>query len=50
MIFILIVCFENNLLVRATGDIIALSPAYIVSRDEIRQIVATLREAINKAA
>ncbi len=43
-------CFENNLLVRATGDIIALSPAYIVSKDEIRQIVATLREAINKAA
>jgi len=43
-------CFENNLLVRATGDIIALSPAYIVTKDEIRHIVATLREAINKAA
>ena len=43
-------CFKNNLLVRATGDIIALSPAYIVSKDEIKQIVSILRAAINKVA
>jgi len=43
-------CFKNNLLVRATGDIIALSPAYIVSKDEIKQIVSVLKDAINKVA
>ncbi|MEQ1577504.1 MAG: aspartate aminotransferase family protein [Hyphomicrobium sp.] len=34
--------FENNLLVRATGDIIALSPPLIISKSEIDQLFDTL--------
>jgi beta-alanine--pyruvate transaminase len=34
--------FENNLLVRSTGDIIALSPPLIISKSEIDQLFDTL--------
>ena len=34
--------FENNLLVRATGDIIAISPPLIISKSEIDQLFETL--------
>ncbi len=34
--------FENNLLVRQTGDIIALSPPLIISKSEIDQLFETL--------
>jgi len=37
-------CFEKGLLVRQTGDIIALSPPLIVERTHIDQIFATLAE------
>ena len=34
--------FENNLLVRQTGDIIAISPPLIISKSEIDQLFETL--------
>ncbi len=43
-------CFEHGLLIRTTGDTIALSPPLIVTRGQIDQIVATLRAAIGRAA
>ena len=43
-------CFEKGVLVRTTGDIVALSPPLIVERQHIDQIVDTLRGAIQRAA
>jgi beta-alanine--pyruvate transaminase len=43
-------CFDKGVLVRTTGDIIALSPPLIVERTHIDQIVDTLRGAIQRAA
>jgi beta-alanine--pyruvate transaminase len=40
-------CFDAGVLIRATGDTIALSPPLIVSREQIDQIVGRLREAID---
>ena len=42
-------CFDNGLLVRATGDTIALSPPLILEATHIEQIVGTLRDALNQA-
>jgi beta-alanine--pyruvate transaminase len=39
-------CYDAGVLVRATGDIIALTPPLIVTGQEIAQIVDTLRAAI----
>lgn len=39
-------CFEKGLLVRQTGDIIALSPPLIVERQHIDQIFTTLAEVL----
>ena len=39
-------CFEKGVLVRVTGDTIAMSPPFIVERGQIDQLVETLREAI----
>lgn len=39
-------CFDTGLLVRATGDILALSPPLIISTSEIDQIFALLRQSI----
>ncbi|GIU17874.1 aspartate aminotransferase family protein [Shewanella colwelliana] len=39
-------CFKNGTLVRATGDIIAISPPLIVDRQQIDHIVNTLSDAI----
>jgi beta-alanine--pyruvate transaminase len=39
-------CFEKGLLVRQTGDIIALSPPLIVDRTHIDQIFGTLSEVV----
>ena len=41
-------CFEKGVLVRQTGDVIALSPPLIVEDKHIDQIVSTLREVIGK--
>jgi beta-alanine--pyruvate transaminase len=43
-------CFERGLLVRVTGDIIALSPPLIVEPAQIDQIVAILGDALRRAA
>jgi beta-alanine--pyruvate transaminase len=43
-------CFEKGVLIRVTGDIIALSPPLIVQREQIDQIVDTLRTALRRVA
>ena len=43
-------CYERGVLLRTTGDIVALSPSLIVERAQIDQIVTTLREAIRRVA
>ena len=42
--------FEQNLLIRTTGDIIALSPPLIISKDEIDQLFDILRGVLKAAA
>ena len=39
-------CYEKGVLVRQTGDIIAIAPALIVEEAQIDQIVSTLREVL----
>jgi beta-alanine--pyruvate transaminase len=39
-------CFESGLLVRTTGDIIALSPPLIIEKSHIDQMMAMLRDAM----
>ena len=43
-------CFEKGLLIRVTGDIIALSPPLIVEREQIDTMAGMVREAINAVA
>ncbi len=43
-------CFERGLLVRVTGDIIALSPPLIIEREQISTMATVLAEAIARAA
>jgi beta-alanine--pyruvate transaminase len=43
-------CWQQGMLIRTTGDIVALSPPLIVERSHIDQIVDTLRGAIRRAA
>ena len=43
-------CFERGLMVRYTGDIIAIGPALIATEDEIEFIVETLREVLRIVA
>lgn len=43
-------CFKKGLLVRVTGDIIALSPPLIVEKEQIDTIVSMLGDAIKNAA
>jgi beta-alanine--pyruvate transaminase len=43
-------CFERNVLVRQTGDIIALSPPLIIEDKHIDQIVSTLRMVATETA
>lgn len=38
--------FEKNLMIRTTGDIIALSPPLIIGKEHIDEIVETLREVL----
>ena len=39
-------CFERNVLVRQTGDIVAIAPALIAEPGHIDQIVATLKDVL----
>lgn len=43
-------CFERGLLIRVTGDIVALSPPLIISLDQIDQIVTTLADGMKRLA
>ncbi|PSH64248.1 aspartate aminotransferase family protein [Phyllobacterium brassicacearum] len=43
-------CFKRGLLVRVTGDTIALSPPLIVEKDQIDMLVSMLGDAIKRAA
>jgi len=43
-------CWEKGLLVRTTGDTVALSPPLIIEDSHIEQIVGTLKGAIQRAA
>jgi beta-alanine--pyruvate transaminase len=43
-------CFDLGVLIRVTGDIIALSPPLIIEKSQIDQIVTTLRGALSKIA
>ena len=39
-------CYEKGVLVRTTGDIIALTPSLIVEKAEIDRIVTTIGEVL----
>ena len=39
-------CFEKGLLIRTTGDIIALSPPLIISRQQVDELVGILGDAL----
>jgi beta-alanine--pyruvate transaminase len=41
-------CFEAGVLVRQTGDIIALAPAFIVEDAQIDRIASTLRDVLSR--
>jgi beta-alanine--pyruvate transaminase len=43
-------CFEHGVLIRTTGDVIALSPPLIVSREQIDEIVGGVRAALGRVA
>jgi beta-alanine--pyruvate transaminase len=43
-------CLANGVLIRVTGDIIALSPPLIVEEGQIDQIATTLVDALKRAA
>lgn len=43
-------CFRNGLLVRVTGDIIALSPPLIIEKEQIDRIVDGIREALRRVS
>jgi beta-alanine--pyruvate transaminase len=43
-------CYEKGVLVRSTGDIMAVAPALIVEEAQIDQIVTTLREVLQEVA
>ncbi len=43
-------CFERGLMVRYTGDIIAIGPALIASESEIEFIIETIREVLRNLA
>ncbi len=43
-------CFNKGLLIRVTGDTIALSPPLIIEPHQIHEIVSVLGDAINRAA
>jgi beta-alanine--pyruvate transaminase len=43
-------CYEKGVLIRTTGDTIALSPPLIIERQQVDQIVDTVRGAIERAA
>jgi beta-alanine--pyruvate transaminase len=43
-------CWDKGVMLRTTGDIVAISPPLIIEREQIDRIVDTLRGAIARAA
>ena len=43
-------CFQRGLLIRVTGDIIALSPPLTIERSDIAEMVSILTDALKRAA
>ena len=43
-------CWQHGVMVRTTGDIVALSPPLIIERSHIDQLVDTLRQALRRVA
>jgi len=43
-------CYERGVMVRVTGDIVALSPPLIISKGQIDELVGTLGTAVREAA
>jgi beta-alanine--pyruvate transaminase len=43
-------CFEQGVLIRTTGDTIALSPPLIISAEQIGQVVEAVAKAIRRVA
>jgi len=43
-------CYEKGVLIRTTGDIIALSPPLIIEKSHIDQIFETIRTVLNEIA
>ncbi|MEO5693229.1 MAG: aspartate aminotransferase family protein [Usitatibacter sp.] len=43
-------CFERGVLVRSTGDTLALAPALIVEEEQIKKMVSTIREVLEEIA
>jgi beta-alanine--pyruvate transaminase len=43
-------CYQQGVMVRTTGDIIALSPPLIVQMEDVERIVSTLRTALRRVA
>ncbi|MGH6859321.1 MAG: aspartate aminotransferase family protein, partial [Phyllobacterium sp.] len=41
-------CFQKGLLIRVTGDIVALSPPLIIEKGEIDMIASILTDAIRR--
>ena len=41
-------CFHSGLLVRVTGDIIALSPSLIIEKAQVEQVVELLRGVLER--
>ncbi|MDB5904119.1 MAG: Omega-amino acid--pyruvate aminotransferase, partial [Betaproteobacteria bacterium] len=42
-------CFDKNVLIRTTGDIIALSPPLIISKQQIDELVGTIADVLRAA-
>lgn len=47
---VFLACFEEGMLVRQTGDTVALSPPLIISEAQIDQLVETLRKTLGRVA
>ncbi|WP_410217203.1 aspartate aminotransferase family protein [Paracoccus sp. (in: a-proteobacteria)] len=47
---IFVKAFEAGILIRVTGDIIAMSPPLIISKDQIDQLIGTLGDVLKTAA
>ena len=39
-------CFDRGVLIRTTGDTIAICPPFIASADDVRKVVHTVKESL----